>query len=424
MTNRVPKYSIIIPARNGGKYLPACVNTIIGQEYTDYELIISDDHSDDGSKEYLSSLSHPNVRVFEPPKSLSMTEHWEWALSQASGEWLIFVGQDDGLQSYFFQLSDILTEIASSKGIRTIMSQRAYFFWKGCEFIYGDVAVQYNAVSKVKILDWKIESLKALLAIQSYFELPEMYTTSLFRRGLIEETKGKQNGKVFTTHPQDANLAAIACSLEKKYLKSYVPLGWIGSSPKSAGMAISSEGAEGADATDRLTLNSLKVEYEEKISKSDLQYHYLAGSFALGSIPVYFWQALLQTMSLRSPQINRILLSKLFKLILFSCAHLELTKSTKPSSTHKSMVEELLMRNHCNYQLVRVLSIGFRILFKMGSMCLIPYRLFRKSYRVLKKKHIKVTLRWSDNPEANLSNACKMAHQMLAEFGQFENIFK
>jgi glycosyltransferase involved in cell wall biosynthesis len=59
-----PKYSIIIPARNGGKYLPTCINTILEQSYGDYELIISDDHSSDDSKQYLASLTHLNVYIF------------------------------------------------------------------------------------------------------------------------------------------------------------------------------------------------------------------------------------------------------------------------------------------------------------------------------------------------------------------------
>ena len=50
------KYSIIIPVHNGLKYLPTCIETIINQDYDNYELIISDDNSTDGTKEFLNSL--------------------------------------------------------------------------------------------------------------------------------------------------------------------------------------------------------------------------------------------------------------------------------------------------------------------------------------------------------------------------------
>ena len=110
----MPKYSIVIPSRNGGRYLHACVESIVSQKYKDYELIISDDHSTDGTDEYLNSLNSENITVIRPPQTMCMSEHWEWALSNASGEWLIFVGQDDGLQPHFFPLADRLTSRLSN----------------------------------------------------------------------------------------------------------------------------------------------------------------------------------------------------------------------------------------------------------------------------------------------------------------------
>ena len=112
------KYSVLLPAYNGGKYLPTCVETIISQDFSDYELIVSDDHSTDNTKEYLSTLNHPNVKIVYPAESMSMAEHWEWVLSQACGEWIMFVGQDDGLQPYFFKLAERLTAYANQKKIR------------------------------------------------------------------------------------------------------------------------------------------------------------------------------------------------------------------------------------------------------------------------------------------------------------------
>ena len=97
-----------------------------------------------------------------------------------------------------------------------------------------------------------------------------MYTTSLFHRSLIEEAQKLQEGKLIITHPQDANLAAIVCILEKEYLFSYTPLGWVGTSPKSAGLAISHNSSP-----------ELRAIYLDKIQKSKLLCHPLAGDFRL-----------------------------------------------------------------------------------------------------------------------------------------------
>lgn len=349
-----PKYSIILPVYNGIQYLPTCVHSILSQQYDDYELIISNDHSNDGTKEYLETLkANSRIKIIEPLKSLSMTEHWEWALSYASGEWMIFVGQDDGLQQYFFELADILIEIANEKGLRTIASSRAYYFWKGCEYAYGDVAVKYRAINKIEILNTKFEALKALFGFQDYFDLPQMYTTSLFKKSLIEEAKDKQGGKLFSSHPQDANLAAIACSLEEQYVKSFIPLGWVGTSPKSAGMAIVSDENKVKDE-DKKTIVNLKKEYEKKVSDSSLKYHELAGSFSLGSLQVYFWQAFLKTNILRSAKLNHLLMSNWFRFVLLSFAYNEVKSIKKQENLH--MMNEVIKKNNFNIFLVKIIS--------------------------------------------------------------------
>ena len=223
----MPKYSIIVPAYNGMPYLKTCIESIVSQGYGDYQLIVSDDHSTDGTAEYIDSLSNPHIIKLHCPERKSMAEHWEWALSYATGEWQVFVGQDDGLQSYFFKLADTLVLTCEKKGLEVIMSERAYFFWPGCEKDFGELKLWYNARNKVSVLDAKKELRKALYKRRiGYMDLPSMYTTSLFKKNFINRIKNMQNGRVFATHPQDANLAALATILQEKYLKSWIPLGW------------------------------------------------------------------------------------------------------------------------------------------------------------------------------------------------------
>ena len=405
-----PKYSIIIPSRNGGEYLPYCVKTIINQEYDNYELILSDDHSTDGTRAYLSALVHPNVTIINPPEGLSMTEHWEWALSHARGEWLIFVGQDDGLQPYFFRLADRLTEIARKANLRTIMSERAYFFWQGCEFVYGDIAVGYQARNAARIHNCRYEAMKALLGLQQYFDLPEMYTTSLFHRDIVSEAKRKQRGRLFLTHPQDANLAAIACSLEKRYLMSSLPLGWAGQSPKSAGIAVTSikpeldvsEKSDGRDA--------LKKEYVEKINKSELKYHFLAGDFLFANLSIYFWQSFLQTQNLRRPLANRILTSKFFKTMLF-CRVLNEINSADNAELRLPMFKEILRRNQCSFVMI---NLGSKVSSPIAEIILSASRLIRTIMRLLSSR-IHYTVAWSDDMSMDILKASSQVNTLITK---------
>jgi len=410
------KYSIIVPCYNGIDYIQHCINSIIQQPYDDYEVIVSDDHSDDGTREYLQFISsNPKIRFVETCERLSMTEHWEWALSHAAGEWLIFVGQDDALQSYFFALADKLTKIATAQGIRAIASERAYFFWGGCESTYGDVAVSYRAHPTTKIHTSAVEAAKALFGIIDYFELPQMYTTSLFHRSLLGEAKKKQAGVVFSCHPQDANLAAIACTLEKKYLKSNIPLGWVGSSPKSAGLAVfAADDKKQGESVDELT--KLKNNYEDKINKSKFKYNKLAGDFALSDLPVYFWQSFLETASLRSDRVNNLLASRAFKYIFFSFLLFRVLASGAVLRKKNMLLNVYHVNNLklATFSIAVLISIGFLFFYKLIRF---PFRVVRKVLRVIfKSNHLGFFISRTARPDILPEDASRQANGMIDRY--------
>jgi hypothetical protein len=376
-----PKYSIVIPARNGGAFLPACLETILEQDYDDYEVVVSDDHSSDDSWSLLEAMDHPRLRLVRPPEGLSMAEHWEWALAQARGRWMVFVGQDDGLQSYFFRLADLLTARAERSGLRSIMSERAYYFWSGCEFLYGSAWLDFKATPVVETRDFRVEAVKVLVGAKEYFELPQMYTTSLFHRDLVREAKSLQEGLLFTAHPQDANLAAIACSLERGYLRSSLPLGWVGTSARSAGMAVSATSVKAPDGSARQDLESLNQEYQGRIGRSAFAYHPLAGPFAFGSMILYFWQALCQTSRLRKPWVTELLLSRPFRGVLLGLVRSEGRHARHGVRRDADMFREILVRNDCSRALV---AIAF-VVAEVARGCLAATALVRKGARRLRR---------------------------------------
>ena len=414
MSNRSPKYSIIIPAHNGEAYLPSCIDSIITQDYQDYELLVSDDHSTDQTRQYLKTLDHPNLKVFDVAEPLSMTEHWELALSHARGEWLIFVGQDDGLQSYFFRLADKLTKLAEQKGLRTIVSARALFNWEGCGYHYGDAAINFTASNRVSTCGYKSEALKCLMGLQKYCEMPQMYTSSLFHKSLLAEAREKQNGRVFVGHPQDANLCAVATSLEQRYLKSYIPLGWVGSSPKSAGMAIASVVAE-AGSKDAAGLHDLKQEYLEKIESSKITYHELAGEFSFANNAIYFWQSLLKTSALRGEKGNSILLSRTFKRILFCSVMSELRKEKTGPKDRAEMFQRILKANGFKYQHLVFLSFIVGACIGLWRLADIFPQLARRIVDGITAGRFVYRRSWKEGSDWNLSEASSLVYQEMEQ---------
>ena len=96
-----PKVSVLIPTYNYARYLPEAIESVLEQDFRDFELLISDDCSTDNSAEVIARYAARDGRIrFQiHPKNLGMVENWNWCLSQARGEYIKFVFGDDKLLS-------------------------------------------------------------------------------------------------------------------------------------------------------------------------------------------------------------------------------------------------------------------------------------------------------------------------------------
>lgn len=101
----MPIVSVIVPVYNAEKYLHRCVDSILAQTFTDFELLLIDDGSKDNSgkicDEYAAKDSR--VRVFhkENGGANSARNH---GLDKAKSEWVTFVDSDDLISDNAFEL--------------------------------------------------------------------------------------------------------------------------------------------------------------------------------------------------------------------------------------------------------------------------------------------------------------------------------
>jgi chlorobactene glucosyltransferase len=95
-----PKVSILVPARNEERNIRRCVDSLLAQEYPDYEIILLDDQSSDGTSVILEEYvaRHPNLSVLTGQKTPEGQGGKNWACSQlaraAAGEYLLFTDAD------------------------------------------------------------------------------------------------------------------------------------------------------------------------------------------------------------------------------------------------------------------------------------------------------------------------------------------
>ncbi|MGL5980054.1 MAG: glycosyltransferase family 2 protein [Phocaeicola sp.] len=102
----MPKVSIIIPNYNYEVYIQERIDSILHQTYTNYELILLDDCSTDGSTTLLETYaSHPKVSAYivNAQNSGSPFLQWEKGLSLAKGEYIWIAESDDFADTTFLE---------------------------------------------------------------------------------------------------------------------------------------------------------------------------------------------------------------------------------------------------------------------------------------------------------------------------------
>ena len=106
------KISVIVPIYNTEQYLPRCLDSIISQSFSDFELLLIDDGSTDGSGAICDAYAEKDsrVRVFHKENG-GVSSARNMGLDCAEGEWIAFVDSDDefmktGLQVLVDGISD------------------------------------------------------------------------------------------------------------------------------------------------------------------------------------------------------------------------------------------------------------------------------------------------------------------------------
>lgn len=99
----MPKVSVVIPFLNGANYLREAVESVLGQDFGDWELILVDDGSTDESPTMAADFAreHSNIRVVTHParENRGLAASRVRGTEFASGEYLIFLDHDDLLLS-------------------------------------------------------------------------------------------------------------------------------------------------------------------------------------------------------------------------------------------------------------------------------------------------------------------------------------
>ncbi len=92
-----PLTSIIVPSWNGKSYIEACLDSLLGQDYPHFEVIVVDNASTDGSAELIAA-QYPTVRLIRNERNVGFAGGVNVGLRAAAGQILVLFNQDASAQ--------------------------------------------------------------------------------------------------------------------------------------------------------------------------------------------------------------------------------------------------------------------------------------------------------------------------------------
>jgi glycosyltransferase involved in cell wall biosynthesis len=92
---REPLVSVLLPVRNGARTLPAALASLRHQSFADFEVLVLDDGSDDGSRQLAAAAGDARIRVLADGRHLGLAARLNEGVRQARGSLLARMDADD-----------------------------------------------------------------------------------------------------------------------------------------------------------------------------------------------------------------------------------------------------------------------------------------------------------------------------------------
>lgn len=166
----LPLISVMIPVYNVERYLPECIDSILRQTYTHFELILVDDGSTDSSGEICRSYAEKDSRIrYVRQENGGVSVARNKGLEFAQGEWIAFADSDDWMEPNQYE---VLMQTALETDAEIAACGVSHEF-KNLKYYMGDTG-------ELKILQGKNELMEGYG--EDYFT--EM-GSKIFRRSLI-----------------------------------------------------------------------------------------------------------------------------------------------------------------------------------------------------------------------------------------------
>jgi len=121
-----PLITVVIPTRERCETLKFALETALNQAINNYEIVVSDNFSQDDTKKVVDSFNDSRIKYVNTGQRLSMCDNWDYALDNVNGNYVIFIGDDDGVMPCAIErLQNLIHKQPSS-----------IYYWKAHEYTW------------------------------------------------------------------------------------------------------------------------------------------------------------------------------------------------------------------------------------------------------------------------------------------------
>jgi len=101
-----PKYSIIVPNYNYGRYLGDAIKSLLSQTFTNWEAILIDDCSTDNSKQIIETINDPRIKKIFHKSNVGNVSTFNEGIQNSTGMYVVILSADDAYSEKFLEMVD------------------------------------------------------------------------------------------------------------------------------------------------------------------------------------------------------------------------------------------------------------------------------------------------------------------------------
>jgi glycosyltransferase involved in cell wall biosynthesis len=232
------KISFLLPTRNRLDFLKLAIETIRRQELDDWEIAISDNDSSEDIAGYVGSLGEPRILYQRTESFLPVTANWNAALELSTGDYVLMLGDDDGLlPGSLARMNELISRFAEPD---MLYFGSLLFTYPGVDpaapggFVSVNSFADFFAGAREPFL---LERAQALEAVRKTMDFRLAFNfnmqLSLLSRRLIDRLRA--HGEVFQSQFPDYYASCAALLSAERILADPRPMVVVGVTPKSYG---------------------------------------------------------------------------------------------------------------------------------------------------------------------------------------------